>query len=297
MVNPPDSERCNSAIARMNWLHGEFQKPSNGRISNDDMLYTLSLFALEPVRWTTRYEWRALTDLEICAIGTFWKSLGDAMAISYADLVPSSGSSKPVFESGLDWFHAIEAWSDAYEARTMVPHPANKRTADVTTNILLYDVPSSARPFGRKVVSALMDPRLRAAMLFESPPAWLATAVTGSLRLRRLVLRYAALPRPWVLRNRKVSDDVGAGGRVQLCEYQAEPYYVAPTLWNRWGPLAWVKRISGLPVPGDKPGEYKPGGFLTGEVGPKGKERAGKKEHEKGMDVLMGQGRGGCPFF
>jgi len=82
-----------------------------------------------------------------------------------------------------------------------------------------------------------------------------------------------------------------------MCEYQAEPYYVAPTLWNRWGPLAWVKRVSGLPVPGDKPGEYQPGGFLTVEVGPKGREKAGKREHEEGMDVLMRQERGGCPFF
>jgi hypothetical protein len=37
-------------------------------ISNDDLLYTLSLFAIEPVRWVKRYEWREMTEMEICAM-------------------------------------------------------------------------------------------------------------------------------------------------------------------------------------------------------------------------------------
>ena len=37
-------------------------------ISNDDMLYTLGLFALEPIRWISMYEWRSLTDMERCAM-------------------------------------------------------------------------------------------------------------------------------------------------------------------------------------------------------------------------------------
>lgn len=64
--NEPDSERANAATARLNYIHGWYQK--QGQISNDDMLYTLTLFALEPVRWINRYEWRKLTDLEICAL-------------------------------------------------------------------------------------------------------------------------------------------------------------------------------------------------------------------------------------
>jgi hypothetical protein len=39
-----------------------------GLITNDDLLYTLSLFALEPVRWIERYEWRKMTPMEICAM-------------------------------------------------------------------------------------------------------------------------------------------------------------------------------------------------------------------------------------
>jgi hypothetical protein len=50
----------------MNYLHSRYQKA--GKISNDDMLYTLSLFVLEVKRWVGLYEWRSLTPLEICAM-------------------------------------------------------------------------------------------------------------------------------------------------------------------------------------------------------------------------------------
>lgn len=50
----------------MNYLHGLYQK--SGKISNDDMLYTLSLFVLELRRWIDTYEWRKLTDMEVCAM-------------------------------------------------------------------------------------------------------------------------------------------------------------------------------------------------------------------------------------
>lgn len=50
----------------MNYLHGRYQKAN--KISNDDMLYTLSLFILEVERWVRLYEWRKLTPMEICAL-------------------------------------------------------------------------------------------------------------------------------------------------------------------------------------------------------------------------------------
>jgi hypothetical protein len=62
----PDSRRANEATARMNHIHSIYQK--QGLISNDDLLYTLALFVLEPITWIKKYEWRDLTDLEICAM-------------------------------------------------------------------------------------------------------------------------------------------------------------------------------------------------------------------------------------
>jgi hypothetical protein len=62
----PSSERVCSAIALMNYLHSWYQKA--GKISNDDLLYTLSLFVLEVERWVRLYDWRTLTPLEMCAL-------------------------------------------------------------------------------------------------------------------------------------------------------------------------------------------------------------------------------------
>ncbi|CAF9921188.1 MAG: hypothetical protein HETSPECPRED_004458 [Heterodermia speciosa] len=87
-LNKPTSERAIEAVARMNYLHSRYQKA--GKISNDDLLYTLGIFALEPSRWINRYEWRCMTDVEMCACGTYWKNMGDAMEISYSKLRSSA---------------------------------------------------------------------------------------------------------------------------------------------------------------------------------------------------------------
>jgi hypothetical protein len=219
MNNSPDSDRANSAIARMNYIHSVYQK--SGQISNDDMLYTLSLFALEPYRWVSRYEWRQLTDLEICALGTFWKAHGNAMNISYEDL-PSNGK----WTSGLQFFRELEAWSEKYEAAHMIPSVDNRDTADRTTDLLLYDIPKIMHPAGRLVVSCLMDKRLRNAVMCEAPPTWLERTVKAGLVVRKYLLRYAALPRPWLLRKRVHSEEPDANGRIHVLHYEAEPWSV-----------------------------------------------------------------------
>ena len=156
---PPESERVHEAIARMNYIHSVYQKA--GKISNDDMLYTLSLFACEPYRWVERYEWREIQPFEKCALGVFWKNIGDAMEISYEKI--SSGGEGWV--DGLQWLEELAAWSEEYERECMVPAETNKKTANETVEILLWNMPSLLKPFGKKIVSVLMDDRLRTAMM------------------------------------------------------------------------------------------------------------------------------------
>lgn len=84
----PTSDRAITALARTKLLHSGYR--ASGKILESDMLYTLSLFALEPVRFVERYEWRGLSALEKCAVGTYWKSVGDALGISYAALLVGS---------------------------------------------------------------------------------------------------------------------------------------------------------------------------------------------------------------
>ena len=155
----PASGRTLEAISRMNYIHSGYQK--SGKISNDDMLYTLSLFAAEPIRWINKYEWRTLEAFEKCAFGTFWKSIGDAMGISYENL----RSTNEGWVDGLQWLEEIMDWNEEYEKRYMVPHIDNKKTADETVAILLWKVPKPLRPAGKQIVLALMDDRLRTAMM------------------------------------------------------------------------------------------------------------------------------------
>ena len=155
----PSAPRTLEAIARMNYIHSLYRK--NGSIRDDDMLYTLSLFALEPIRWIQRHEWRSLEAFEQCACGTFWKSMGDAMGISYQKL----RSAEEGWEDALQWLDDLAEWSEQYEKENMVPHVNNRKTAEQTVAILLWGVPKALKPFGNNVVSVLMDDRLRTAMM------------------------------------------------------------------------------------------------------------------------------------
>jgi hypothetical protein len=158
-LNKPSSERTIKAISRMNYLHARYQK--SGQIKNSDMLYTLSLFALEPVRWIQKYEWRDLTDIELCACGTFWKSIGDAMLISFEDL----SSSKKGWTDGLHWLEEVQTWSGMYEATNMIPAITNKKLAESHLDVLFLNVPTWLNDVGKKVVSVFVGERLREAMM------------------------------------------------------------------------------------------------------------------------------------
>ncbi|KAF2019087.1 hypothetical protein BU24DRAFT_112336 [Aaosphaeria arxii CBS 175.79] len=285
----PTTKRANSAIARMNYLHGNYQKV--GKISNDDLLYTLSLFLLEPRRWIERHEWRTLTPMELCALGTFWKSIGDAMEISYEPL--SHGPSN--FKDGLEFMEDMELWSNAYEKRTMIPNDWNHKLANETTAILLTNVPPFLKPTGKHAVEALMDERLRRAMIYDDPPPLISKLVYSALYIRKLVIRHLLPPRPYFLRKRDLSDDPDpVTGRYYKLIYESEPWYVKPTFFVRNSPSSWLRWAIGRPYPDGK--NYKPEGYDILEVGPPSKEKVGRAQCEATRDKLLAADRGRCPF-
>src|SRR5690349_21491269 len=115
----------------MNYIHKPYR--ISGSITQPDLLYTLSVFITEPIRWIERYEWRPLNDMEICALGTFWKAIGDNMEIDYSELARY----KDGWKDGIEFYEDIAAWAEEYEKQYMVPDINNKKTADRTTNLLL----------------------------------------------------------------------------------------------------------------------------------------------------------------
>ncbi|KAJ5681353.1 uncharacterized protein N7477_001293, partial [Penicillium maclennaniae] len=265
------SERAQTAIARTKFLHKGYR--DSGKILEDDMLYTLSLFATEPIRFVKLYEWREMTEMERCAVGTYWKSLGDALSISYEKLP----SSKTEFQDGIHWLEEISEWSHSYELQHMKPHPRNKEVADKTIDVLVYNLPEFMKPLGIYLVSFLMDERLRNAMMMESPPAFFRITFVLIFQLRRAFLRYLALPRPSFIRLDVFTEKPNEHGRNYVTYYEGAPFYVQPTIWNRWGPVAWFKWAMEHPLPGDDGDKYYPQGYYSPDLGPKYFEGKGRK--------------------
>ncbi|KAI5206207.1 hypothetical protein AUEXF2481DRAFT_35405 [Aureobasidium subglaciale EXF-2481] len=275
--NPPGSKRATEALARTNFLHSLY----GAKISNDDMLYTLGLFLLEPVRWINKHEWRQLTDTEIAAMGLFWLKVGEGMKIDVSCLP----GQKNGWKDGLQFMKELEKWSDDYEVKYMVPAESNKLTADHTTDLLLYAVPDAFKDAGRKVVSALMDSRLRRAMLYNNPPAMLQWLVDTGLATRKLILRHLVLPRPFSRRKQIIADNVNENGKIHKLIWDTEPWYVEPTFANRWCLQSWIDWLAGRPIPGDEGDKFFPQGYKSAVMGPaflagKGLAQAEKDEEQ-----------------
>lgn len=284
----PESDKCLEAYARLNYLHGHYIK--QGKISNDDMLYTLSLFLNQPVEWINRYEWRQLSDLEICAMGVFHKAMGDGMDISFEKL-PSYSTG---WKDGLQFYRELDTWAKEYEETYMVPDKKNYDTAVQTRQLLLSMYPGFMKHVLSKLVSAPLDDRLREAIMFDKAPASYQSFFSGFMELRRYYLRHLALPRPLFMRNRLMTKEPDASGRRFYVKWDTMPVYVKPTLWNRWGPGAIVNMMMGLPRPGD-PGTY-PEGFEIKNVGPSAFNGKGVKETEIAKERLRKERTAGCPF-
>jgi hypothetical protein len=85
-------------------------------------------------------------------------------------------------------------------------------------------------------------------------------------------------------------------GKNFLLMYEGAPFYVQPTIWNRWGPTAWFKWTIGQPLPGDEGDKYYPQGYFTPDLGPRYFEGKGRKELEVIKESLRAQRTGRCPF-
>ena len=171
LENGLDSPRGRAALARMNAMHGRFA------IANADMLYVLSTFLFEPIRWLERFGWRTLTDHEKQASLNYYRELGRRMGI---DGIPED----------LD---AFEQLNRDYEADHFRYAETNRRIGTATLELLLgFYLPRWLLWAGRPVALALMDPPLLTAMGFAPAPHWLRVLVPGLLRLRARIL--ARLP-------------------------------------------------------------------------------------------------------
>ena len=99
--------------------------------------------------------------MELCAVGTFWKSLGDDLLVPYDELL----SSRTGWRDGLHWLEEIDQWSVEYEKEYMVPDVNNKKLGETTVKILFFGLPKWLHAVGMKAFNCVLDQRLRASMM------------------------------------------------------------------------------------------------------------------------------------
>lgn len=131
---------------------------------------------------------------------------------------------------------------------------------------------------------------------YDPPSPFYNFLFSSLIATRRFFLRYLSPPRPYFLRYVSFTPHTDEHDRVFLTKWDAAPYYVKPTVWNRWGPMAWITRLLGRPVPGDEGSKYYPQGYYIPDVGPRYFEGKGRATLEKTMEELKTSRTGGCPF-
>jgi hypothetical protein len=96
---------------------------------------------------------------------------------------------------------------------------------------------------------------------------------------------------------RDVSDKADTKtGRYYLKSYVALPYYVKPSIANRWSPEALLQWVLGFDVPGMKGNRYWPQGYLIKEVGPEEMINKGQDLMTEWEQKLTIERPSGCPF-
>ncbi|AEE49810.1 oxygenase MpaB family protein [Haliscomenobacter hydrossis] len=177
-----DSERGQAALSRMNQLHGHFH------ISNEDMLYVLSTFVIEPYRWNLRFGYRISTEKELDAGHRLWFEMGTRMGIT---AIP-------------DTFRALEQFNIAYEKVHFSYSEGGRKVADATLNLMLsWFLPRFCWPLARPFVLAIMDEPLLQALQYPVPPKAFRLAINGLMSIRKRMLAFIPLPKQPKLHTKK----------------------------------------------------------------------------------------------
>jgi hypothetical protein len=129
----------------------------------------------------TSYGYREWTEKEKQAHYGAWHDIGVRMGIRS---IPASIDDAAKY---LDWF----------EAREMVYSDSNREISEYTMALFLGDLPRLLRPLARRLLYAMMDDLLLAAMGYPKQPRWLSNFLKLGLRAsQRVFTRWFLPPRP-----------------------------------------------------------------------------------------------------
>jgi hypothetical protein len=161
-----DSERGRTALRRINHAHRHY------RIPNDDMLYVLSTFVIDPVRWIDRHGWRRLLPQERVAAYAFYREVGRRIGIRD---IPGS-------------FEDLERLNRHHAAR-LRGGPGTEALREDVLGLVAGWFPRPLRRSARRLLPTTFDDELLAGLGLPSPPPWQRRAARAALRTRAAVVR------------------------------------------------------------------------------------------------------------
>ena len=153
------------AIRRINRMHAVHP------ITNDQMLYVLATFVVDPILWIEEFGWRKLTNVEEVALFNFWIAVGKLMGI------------KDLFTSLAE----MRAYHELYEAERMVFSENNHILYKNVVPVVVKMLPFPLSTIAARLLPSIMSPRMCAA--FGLKPAG---------KMTRLVVRWALRVRGYV---------------------------------------------------------------------------------------------------
>ncbi|MEU8891475.1 DUF2236 domain-containing protein [Streptomyces sp. NPDC048442] len=169
-----DSERGRLAVRQINNAHRRFD------IANEDMLYVLSTFIYEPVRWIDRWGWRPTSETERLAAFYFFAGVGKRMNIRE---IPTD-------------YATFEVFNREYEQARFRRAASNHR---VGTSIIKLYASWYRRPVSDLVAATLpcrLDRPALDALGMRTPPLWARAlnhaALRGHARTERVAPRLMA---------------------------------------------------------------------------------------------------------
>lgn len=263
-----NSEMSTLAIARMNYIHAQYKS----QITNEDLLYTLSLFIVEPVKWHAKFGWRPLHDVEVQANFLLWKAIGERMEI---EDIPET-------------YEGLTAWIKDYESDKMTFAASNKMVADSSIRLFMRPIPSFMHPLARNIIYALLEPQVLKAFDYEPQPRFIHMLIRVIFAVRNVLMLNFFLPATESAQ-RLAPEDVTEDGRYHARFWNFEPFYVKNSIMTRLR-AKWIG-LDDYEGPKADAKYFRHGFKLDDEVGPDNVFGKGGQHVRDAAQRMRG-----CPF-
>jgi len=163
-----DSARGRATLRMINRSHRGWP------ISDEDHRYALAALAVTAIRWLDRYAWRKPSPNERAATVLFYAELGRRIGVS--DLPRS--------------YPAVAEYLAECERDRIAYSPIGQRVSERTIEMARSRTPGPLAPLVGPVISALLDPPVRAAVGLPVPPRAIRWALRVLLYVRPKVVRW-----------------------------------------------------------------------------------------------------------